>query len=237
MTLSARTFWKHLTRLHRYAGLVLGLQIILWFGSGFFMTLFPIEQVRGNHMLQSLATPAQIATIDLEAISKSHSGDIETLEAANIAGRLVVSVNGDAHYSADGSALAPLQEDAVRTVARAAYAGVGELGSLALLDEVPLDYRGAVPVWQAKFEDAAATRLYIAPDTGEVLRVRTRLWRVFDTMWMLHIMDYGERENFSSWHLRILSFFALLFAISGMMLAVQRVFLRPKPDRGIRTRA
>jgi len=50
-------------------------------------------------------------------------------------------------------------------------------------------------------------------------------------MWMLHIMDYETRDNFNSWWLRLAAFLALLFAISGLALVVQRIFLRPRPKR------
>jgi len=210
---------------------VLGVQITLWFASGFFMTLFPIDQVRGSHLITKTASPADIATLDTGAIASRYPGDIETLEVARIADRLTVTINGDTYVGSKGAPLPDLSEDAITTVANTAYAGKGELSALALLNQAPLDYSGALPVWQARFDDTAHTRLYIAPQTGELLRVRTRLWRVFDTMWMLHIMDYSERSRFSTWWLRLFSGAALLFAFSGLALVTHRIFLRPKRNR------
>ena len=83
-------------------------------------------------------------------------------------------------------------------------------------------------MWQISYDDKDKTRIYLDADTAELKAVRTRIWRVFDFMWMLHIMDYKERENFNSWWLRLFSGAAVLFALSGLALVAHRVFMRPK---------
>jgi hypothetical protein len=54
---------------------------------------------------------------------------------------------------------------------------------------------------------------------------------MFDFMWMLHIMDYDDRDDINNWWLVVLSFCALLFALSGAALVVHRVFLRPRAKK------
>jgi len=78
------------------------------------------------------------------------------------------------------------------------------------------------------YDDNDKTRIYLDAKTAELKAVRTRIWRVFDFMWMLHIMDYKERENFNTWWLRLFSGAAALFALSGLALVAHRVFMRPK---------
>jgi uncharacterized iron-regulated membrane protein len=66
--------------------------------------------------------------------------------------------------------------------------------------------------------DARRTALYVDPYTAEVVARRNNYWRVFDWMWMLHIMDYRERSNFNH---PLLLFFAattLGFVLSGAAL-------------------
>ena len=57
------------------------------------------------------------------------------------------------------------------------------------------------PFGRCNFDDKPKTRLYLDADTAELRAVRTKLWRVYDFMWMLHIMDYKTRDNFNSWWL------------------------------------
>ncbi len=47
---------------------------------------------------------------------------------------------------------------------------------------------------------------------------RHELWRVFDFVWMLHIMDYDTRENVNNPLLRVFTWAAALMALSGAWL-------------------
>jgi len=49
---------------------------------------------------------------------------------------------------------------------------------------------------------------------------RHQLWRWFDFLWMLHIMDYDQRIDANNLLLRISASLALLFSLSGAGLLV-----------------
>ena len=223
-----RAFWRALTRFHRWAGLVLGVQILLWFASGLFMALAPIDIVRGTHLRADIASDVVLADVDFAAVAEAHGQPFTSLEVYRIADRTIVTLDGTHHRDRIGQPLAPLPESAIRDIATRSHIKAAPLGALTLLTERPLDYRGPLPVWQARFADAARTRFYIDPTTGDIRNVRTRLWRVFDTMWMLHIMDYSDRSNFNTWWLRLFAAAATLFALSGLGLVAHRTVLRPK---------
>ena len=228
-----RVFNKYLTRIHKWAGLVLSLQILFWFGSGFFMTLFPIDQVRGRHLVEKQVfslTDADI--VPIEIAMTAYDGDLTGARLVNVAGRpiyILLGKNGsqmlDARSGSNWNGVGQLD---VRNVAQSSYKGEGELASLVKLSEAPKDYAGPLPIWQAKFADKAKTRIYIDPDTADIRSVRTRLWRVFDLAWKFHIMDVTGEDNFNSWWLRIASGAALLFALSGVGLLWFRIVARPR---------
>ena len=52
------------------------------------------------------------------------------------------------------------------------------------------EYRGALPAWRVDFEDGEGRSIYVAADTGAVTARRSTLWRVYDFLWGLHIMDW-----------------------------------------------
>ena len=62
---------------------------------------------------------------------------------------------------------------------------------------------------------------YISTDSGELMSVRNTRWRIFDFVWMLHIMDYEERDDFNRSLLIIAASLALLFTLSGGYLVVK----------------
>ena len=234
----SRIFNKYLTRVHKWAGLVLSLQILFWFGSGFFMTLFPIDQVRGHHLVEpQVFSLSNSDIVPIEIAMTAYEGSLTGARLVNIAGRPAYILLGekgpqmlDARSGMSWDGLAPSD---VRNVALSSYQGEGELASLMKLDVAPNDYAGTLPIWQVKFDDKAKTRLYIDPETAEVRSVRTRLWRVFDLAWKFHIMDVTGDDNFNSWWLRLASGAALLFALSGVGLLWFRIFGRPRRNRQV----
>src|SRR3546814_15468390 len=52
------------------------------------------------------------------------------------------------------------------------------------------------PIWRVPFEDGEGTTLYVSGQDGRVLERRNDTWRIFDFVWMLHIMDYTGRQDF-----------------------------------------
>jgi hypothetical protein len=232
----SRTFNKYLTRVHKWAGLVLSLFILSWFGSGFFMTLFPIDEVRGRHLVDR--TAFSLTDSDLVPLSlamETYEGVLTGAQLVNAAGRpayLLIGEAGNIMLDArTGEAWAGVGEPDIRRIATSRYQGDGVVVSIAKLDSAPREYAGALPVWQVQFDDRAKTRFYLDVNTAEVKTVRTRLWRAFDVAWRFHILDVTGEDNFNAWWLKLASGAALLFALSGVGLLWFRIMGRPRRRR------
>lgn len=50
---------RYSTQIHKWVGLVVGLQVLFWVGGGLVMTAIPIETVRSEHRLKA-STPAAL---------------------------------------------------------------------------------------------------------------------------------------------------------------------------------
>ena len=81
-------------------------------------------------------------------------------------------------------------------------------------------------VWQVVYDDIWSTTLYFDPVSAELVSIRSDIWRLFDFVWMLHIMDYDEREDFNNPLLIAFSASALLFTLSGMLMLFQTFRLK-----------
>lgn len=238
----SRTFNKYLTRIHKWAGLFLSLFILSWFGSGFFMTLFPIDEVRGRHLVDQTAfslTDTDLVPIGLAMTT--YEGQLTGARLINAAGRPAYVLLGDSGTvlldARTGAAWDGVGEADIRRIALQRYQGAGEISTIAKLDTAPPEYRGPSPVWQVQFADRAKTRLYLDVDTAEVRSVRTRLWRAFDVAWRFHILDVTGEDNFNAWWLRVASGSALLFALSGVGLLWFRIVGRPRRRKKMPLRA
>lgn len=234
--------------LHNYLGLILGIQIGLWFISGFVMAYLPIEEVRGNHLKISPQTSWHLAATSPSSVLRSYDKDASLSfsqrvivnsrsgENGTLSSIPVYQITDDGsiyRYNAQtGGLLSALDEDAITALATHQYQGDGNVVTTALIDELPQEVQNlTAPLWQVQFDDELETRFYLDPNTGSVIRVRTDTWRLFDFMWMLHIMDYEDRSNFNSPLLLTFSGSAVLFTLTGLILLYQR--FRPRRNRSI----
>ncbi len=231
--MSKRDFWKYLTRVHKWAGLVLGIQILIWFSSGFFMSFFDIDRVHGDFVaLADDPAMADISANDFQAMSAAYKGAVSEAAIRMVGGETVYVVKGSAGtkvYDLQSKVLRPIPDKAaIIEAAKLYHFGDASPVSVKRLSKAPIEYRKELPVWQVQFDDKTKTRLYINADTAELMNVRTRLWRAFDFMWMLHIMDYKGRDDINNWWLWLAALMASLFALSGIGLVVHRIILRPR---------
>ena len=219
---------KFMSRLHKWAGITVGFQVFLWVLGGFVMSWFDIEDVRGEHLMnQSSAVIVIRDNFDMAALDRFVSDSPRPLRYARAEthnGEPVFKVG----YMDGGTAildpqtaesLSPVSADYVARIAGSLYAGDGKGGAPELLEETGIEYRGPLPVWRVTFADDSNTSFYFLPDTGSLASVRTDLWRFYDFMWMLHIMDYDTRDDFNHPLLYLMALAALIFAISGFVLA------------------
>lgn len=80
-----------------------------------------------------------------------------------------------------------------------------------------------------QFDDWHETTLYIHPDSGELVTRRHRMWRWFDALWMLHIMDYQARTDVNNALLRAASVAGLALGASGLWLLCFSFRRRTRP--------
>ncbi|MDZ7871565.1 MAG: PepSY domain-containing protein [Rheinheimera sp.] len=221
-------FWR---QLHFYLGLLLSLQLLAWFASGVVMSWFPIEQVRGEH----LQSPAPTVRWSNAVISPAAA--LQQAPKAFQQAQLSLSQRGaepvyqlqqdeqQLFISAlSGQMLATLSANDVQTLAQQRYQGTGTVHSAELLPRAPAEVRGLkAPLWQVQFADAEHTAFYFHPVSGQLQRVRTDTWRLYDFFWMLHIMDYEDRSDFNHPLLIISAGSALGFTLGGFVLLGFRI--------------
>ena len=107
-------------------------------------------------------------------------------------------------------ALAAGRRPAAGARAAALFTEDGEVVSAELLTKAPLEIQTRpVPLWRVEFEGAWRPTFYISPFTGELVVRRHDLWRTFDFVWMLHIMDYDDRQDVNNVLIRVFTWIAV----------------------------
>lgn len=231
----SRSLRRVLTRIaapvHFWLSLVVGLQVLAWTISGLFMTASPIERVRSEQRILKppVVDLAEIGPIlSTDAVLKLAGTPLVRLSLDVVGGRAVYvgQTPGDDHVMFDartGARLSPIAAEFARRIAAERITG----GLPARIDWIdkdpPIEFRGDLPVWRLSYADADKLAVYISPETGAVLARRSDLWRAYDFLWSLHIMDYKTRENFN--HVPLIAFSAasVLMSLAGLALLVLRL--------------
>jgi hypothetical protein len=124
---------------------------------------------------------------------------------------------------ASGRQVSPLPASLAKTIAEADHAGDASARDVELVARESPEYRGALPAWRVNFDDGANRALYVAADTGVVSARRSTLWRVYDFLWSLHIMDFRNHEDFNTPLLIVATALALIMIVTGIILFPSRL--------------
>ncbi len=214
-------------KIHKWIGLIVGIQVVLWIAGGLYMTWYPIEVVRGEHNMRDVEPLALNETEGIipvsEAIAAAGGARITGLDLGHFLGAPVYRLErAEGSWlmvdALSGDILSPISEGKALALAIADFKGEAKPEGANWLTEKNLEYRGDLPVWQVYLHDEEDTRLYVSPALGRVVARRTETWRIFDFFWMLHIMDYKERTNFNNPLVIIASIVGLVAAVSGLLL-------------------
>ncbi|WP_088329947.1 PepSY domain-containing protein [Lacimicrobium sp. SS2-24] len=210
-------FWR---KWHKWIGLILGIQVLLWISGGVVMSVIPIDMVRGAHLIgrteQPIQPPARSVSLNFSEWRSwqwFQRPDQLALRATDFSEQEVFL------DPVTALPLSMLSSDQIAGHATQQYLGAGEVTGVALLEQTPAEVRGLTsPLYRVDFSDSIHTSFYLHPYSGEVLRVRSDLWRLFDFFWMLHILDFENRTDFNNPLLISLAFVAWLFTLSGFVL-------------------
>lgn len=219
---------------HRYLGLFLGIQFLLWTIGGLYFSWTRIEQVRGDDLKQAplplLLDSAVVSPAEaIAALPPVHRTQVEQCQLIRLPGGLCYQIvckmeKEQAVYlieALSGKRRAPLSREEAIALALEKAGHKGEVKEVRYLTATGKhhEYRNKpLPVWAVELGAGVNTTVYVSSEWGTVQSFRNNSWRIFDFLWMLHTMDYEGRDNFNNWLLRIVSVVGLLTVLSGFAL-------------------
>ncbi|MFW6413294.1 MAG: PepSY domain-containing protein [Oceanicaulis sp.] len=222
-------FGRWIVRAHKWLALAVGVQVLLWVLGGFAMSVMPLDKVRAEHTV----APGPAYQLPLaDVLPAERAAAIAGLPGVEEAA-LVRWPDGPVwRFSSGGTVVVvdalsglrlPIDAARAEELARAAFAGDAPVTAIEYYAEAPVEYRRDRASWRVSFDDGEGTRLYVDAATGEIGARRNDLWRVYDVFWMLHVMDYSQRERINNPLLITASALALLLVIAGLTLLIMRL--------------
>jgi hypothetical protein len=235
---------------HRWVGIVLGLLVLLWFGSGIVMMYVPYPSLTEAERQRWLA-PIDAAAVRVGAWEAWQATGQPGLPAGvrlnSVGGRPAYhfqpAVAGGTHglvsVWADTGAVLEVSDDLAIASARAASATAAPVDAV---DRIDLDQwtfgRVSVhrPLHRVSFADEEGSVHYVSGRTGEMVRDTTRSERAWN--WagsVIHWLYFTPlREQTEPWRQAVMwtSGVAFTLALTGMVLGIQRLRLRRRYKNG-----
>lgn len=226
---------KLVRKAHRYLGLFFGIQFLFWTISGLYFSWTNIKTIRGEDIRNE--EPALIITSNaippdsaINEVRKYHSiRQLKMVQLVNVLGQSYYQVsfhNGKRIQTVlvsanTGKLKESLQEAEAIAVAKSRLKHPEEPVTVQYITETNAhhEYREKpLPAYAITFKGKIQSTVYVSAEIGTVQSFRNTQWRIFDFLWMLHIMDYQERDNINNWVLRIFSIFGIITLLSGFVL-------------------
>lgn len=226
---------------HRYLGVFIGIQFLAWTISGLYFSWNDIDDVHGDHLRRPgkfLSSSATVAAPS-EAIKKLQAtvavDSVHSIHLINVANKPTYQIRYFSGHSGEGAhlhvhyALAdattgelrnPLTEEEAKAIAKDNVLSTAQITRVEYLQNTNghHEYREKpLPAYAVTFTNPDCTA-YVSAELGTFQTIRHLQWNGFDFLWMLHTMDYEERDNFNNWLLKIFSVCGLVTVLSGFIL-------------------
>ncbi len=227
MTLKRNKIHKFIRVWHKRLGLVIGIQLLFWTIGGVYFAWFHIDNVHGDYE----RTPIKEKSIShlehmpsmAQFLEKTTLKQVSDIRIGYFRERLVVRLYQDKDHvemfdAASGTLLSPISQEQARESALADFSKKANIVSIKEVNQKGGEYKGPVPAYRIQFDNSKSTNIYVHRGSGLITARRNSIWRGFDFLWMLHILDFKERDDINNWILKILSILGVITVISGYLL-------------------
>ena len=212
---------KKIRKIHRYLGLFLGIQFLVWTLSGLYFSWTNIDEIHGDHFKNLEFQPKKIDSL-ISPSSLSIIGGINFIELKEIDNTPYYWVNKKQLFNAlNGNFKDGITEKEAISVAKKYIRNEFQIKSITKITSVDKhhEYRKKLlPAYVISYNNSENLTAYISVADGKFQTVRHRNWRIFDFLWMTHTMDYENRDNINTLTLRIFSILGLITVSSGFLL-------------------
>lgn len=212
---------KWIRKSHRYLGIFLGLQFLMWTISGLYFSWSNIDDIHGLQFHKKRIVAESFSGLISPSLLHP-SISIQSIELRKINNQPFYWVNGKMLYNAKTGKLKKgiSKKEALSIADKYIISGL-KVKEIQLIKEVGKhhEYREhLLPAYVISYQEPDNLKAYISVNDGGFQTIRHRNWRWFDFLWMTHTMDYEGRDNMNNIVLRLFSLLGLITVLSGFLL-------------------
>jgi len=205
---------------HRYLGIFLGIQFLMWTVSGLYFSWSNIDEIHGDQFQKEPDRKAFTSLVPPDSLHANLA--VYSLHLKNIGDKPFYWINDSILVDArTGNIRKEITKEEALDVASSYMIEGLKVKEVSLLTEIDKhhEYREKpLPAYVITYDHPDALKAYVSARDGSFQRVRHRSWRWFDFLWMTHTMDYDGRDDFNNLLLRSFSLLGLITVLSGFVL-------------------
>lgn len=206
---------------HRYLGLFLGIQFIMWTVSGLYFSWTDLDEIHGDQFRNMEMDHSSFSGLQSPSELNPDTA-IHTIELREIAGEPYYWINqGILQNARTGEKKQGISQEEALAVADHHMIDGLEVENIERITSTGKhhEYRsGPLPAYVISYNTPENIKAYVAESDGAFKTLRHRDWRWFDFLWMTHTMDYEGRDDFNNLVLRAFSLLGLITVLSGFVL-------------------
>ena len=224
-------------KIHRYLGVFIGIQFLLWTLGGLYFSWNNMDDVHGESLLKQ--EKKYFHYVDFSKVQKGIDSLITEVVFDSVHSIRLIEAFGKPLVQFryfEGAKVINQLIDAKEGKLRGPFSGQECLALVEqqLITPIPVskgillkehttnshhEYRGGpLPAFAFTLDHPSNTTIYVSTELGQITSVRNNNWRRFDFLWMLHTMDYESRDHITNWILRIFSVLGIVTILSGFYL-------------------
>ena len=223
---------KFNNKIHKWLSLVVGIQLLIWLGTGAYFNLMDHKLASGNEHRKHNQSSQGLSGIQLMPLKNLDLPVMEKVQLVWVLDKPYYAAHQKAepHYyqqqdvilfDAQSGYEFKLDKKIAEAVAAASYKGVGDIGGAELLmppiAELPKQENA---VWRIKVADDNNTHIYVSNNTGRVLAHINEDRRLRDLMFKLHFMDYANKGGFNNTLIMVFAVLTLGLSVTASIWVI-----------------
>ena len=211
----------NIRKAHRYLGIFIGIQFIMWTVSGLYFSWTDLDEIHGDHFKKE--KPIHSAFSELRSPTNLDPDlKVTSVKLQEISGEPYYYINDEILMDArSGEKIKEINKKQALDIASRYMKNDLEVSGIKRITETGKhhEYRERLlPAYVISYKTDENLKAYVGALTGNFNTVRHRDWRWFDFLWMTHTMDYEGRDDFNNLLLRAFSLLGLITVLSGFLL-------------------
>ncbi len=222
---------------HKWLSLLVGLQLLIWIGTGLFFNVMDHEKAKGSKYLVKQANVYTDLSqlIEPQHVLKSFPLAVSLKQVSLLSKPFYLLTHEKGLYqhfknqyslvdAVTGEQFV-IDQTVAKSIALASYSGPGEIASV--VKQLPPHgdrLKEKNPLWRVDFNDSLNTTAYIDASSGRLIGHANDDKRIIDIVFMLHFMDYAQERSFNNIQIIIFAVFMLFFSLTGFIWVIELAF-------------